>query len=76
LEAIGKPITYVDTFEQRVPWIAYYFFAETDTVAMTIGRMHGNGRASTDLQVEERRTRHAGPGYRNRLLILRASFGF
>lgn len=76
LEAIGKPITYVETFEQGIPWIAYYFFAETDIGALTVARTHADGRTSTALRVEERRTRHAGPGYRNRLLALSTSLAF
>jgi len=68
LEAIGKPITYVDTFEQAVPWIAYYFTARTQSVALEGSYMMG--RAALTLRYEYRHTKHAGPGYKNHLTTL------
>lgn len=41
LEAIGKPITLVDSFEQGVPWIAYYFSARTRSGAVEVQRTFG-----------------------------------
>ena len=69
LEAIGKPITLVDTFEQDVPWIAYYFPARTRSAALEVRRSFG--RMSLSLRHEYRDTLHAGPGYRNRRTELR-----
>jgi hypothetical protein len=74
LEAIGKPITYVDTFEQDVPWIAYYFRAKTRSLAFEIHR--ALGQATLTLRHENRHTLHAGPGYRNRLTTLRVATSF
>jgi hypothetical protein len=64
LVAIGKPITFVDTFEQGVPWIAYYFGARTRSGAIEIQRTLG--RAVLTWRHEYRHTLHAGPGYKNR----------
>lgn len=74
LGAIGKPITYVDTFEQDVPWIAYYFPARTRSTAVELGRVLD--RAGLFLRHEHRDTLHAGPGYRNRITSFRWVFGF
>jgi hypothetical protein len=65
LQAIGKPITFVDTFEQDAPWIAYYFRARTRSGVMELQRRLG--RSSLTLRHEYRHTLHAGPGYRNRV---------
>lgn len=74
LEAIGKPITYVDTFAQAEPWIAYYFEAETRSFAVQLERQLG--RATVSLRHEYRHTRHAGPGYKNHLTSLSWSAPF
>lgn len=74
LEAIGKPITLVDTFEQGAPWIAYYFRARTRSVAVEVRRTVG--RAALALRHEYRHTLHAGPGYKNRLTSLGFSTPF
>lgn len=69
LEAIGKPITHVDTFEQDVPWIAYYFRARTRSGAVEVQRAFS--RTGVTLRHELRHTLHAGPGYRNQITTLR-----
>ncbi|MDQ5977060.1 MAG: hypothetical protein QG602_32 [Verrucomicrobiota bacterium] len=69
LEAIGKPITLVDTFEQGVPWIVYYFGARTRRGAVEVQRTLG--RSGVALRHELRYTLHVGPGYRNQLTMLR-----
>lgn len=74
LVAIGKPITFVDTFEQDVPWIAYYFAAETRSGALEATRTLG--RATLTLRQEYRHTLHAGPGYKNQLTSLRLAIPF
>jgi hypothetical protein len=74
LEAIGKPIALVDTFEQGVPWIAYYFRARTRSGALEVQRIAG--RAGITLRHELRHTLHAGPGYRNQLTTLRFATSF
>lgn len=74
LAAIGKPITLVDTFEQGVPWIAYYFRARTRSGAVEMQRAFG--RTGITLRHELRHTLHAGPGYRNRLTTLRWATSF
>lgn len=74
LEAIGKPITLVDTFEQVVPWIAYYFRARTRSGAVEVQRTFR--RSALTLRHEYRRTLHAGPGYENHLTSLRFSATF
>jgi len=74
LEAIGKPITLVDTFEQDVPWIAYYFKARTRSGAVEVQRTLG--RSALTLRHEYRHTLHAGPGYKNHLTSLRFSTSF
>ncbi len=74
LEAIGKPITFVDTFEQDRPWIAYYFGARTLSRAIEVRRTLG--RAAVMLRHEHRHTLHAGPGYKNNLTSLRFSKQF
>ncbi|RXK53395.1 hypothetical protein ESB00_17015 [Oleiharenicola lentus] len=74
LEAIGKPITLVDTFEQGVPWIAYYFRARTRSGAVEVQRAFG--RTGITLRHELRHTLHAGPGYRNQLTTLRFATAF
>jgi len=74
LEAIGKPITLVDTFEQDVPWIAYYFKARTRSGAVELQRTLG--RSALTLRHEYRHTLHAGPGYKNHLTSLRFSTPF
>lgn len=74
LEALGKPITYVDTFEQDVPWIAYYFKARTRSAALeSVWKL---GPHSLLLRYEQRQTLHTGPGYRNRVTTLRLSRNF
>ena len=74
LEAIGKPITTVDTFEQSVPWIAYYFQARTRGIAIEFRR--AIGQQGLLLRHEYRETLHAGPGYKNRVTTLRYSHTF
>ncbi len=74
LEALGKPITYVDTFEQDVPWIAYYFRAETRSGAAEVQRLVG--RTTLAWRHEYRHTLHAGPGYKNQLTSFRLSRSF
>lgn len=74
LEAIGKPIIQVGTFEQAAPWIAYYFQARTRSAAVEVQRHWG--RSSLTLRHEHRQTRHAGPGYRNRLIGISVSTRF
>ncbi|MDI1321041.1 MAG: hypothetical protein PSW75_12740 [bacterium] len=74
LVAIGKPITFVDTFEQDVPWIAYYFRAKTRSGALELQRTVG--RSAMVLRHEYRHTLHAGPGYRNQITTLRFVTGF
>jgi hypothetical protein len=74
LEAIGKPITHVRTFERETPWIAYYFRARTRSAVVEVQRQLG--RSSFALRHEYRHTLHAGPGYRNRLTGLRVSTPF
>ncbi|AOS44747.1 hypothetical protein Verru16b_01815 [Lacunisphaera limnophila] len=74
LVAIGKPITFVDTFEQSSPWIAYYFRARTRSGAVEVMRRFG--RATLTLRYEFRDTVHAGPGYRNRLTAVRYAVPF
>lgn len=74
LVAIGKPITYVDTFEQDVPWILYYFRAYTRSEAVELQRTLG--RSALLLRQEYRHTLHAGPGYHNHLTSLRFVTGF
>ena len=69
LEAIGKPITFVDTFEQDVPWIAYYFPARTRSAAVELWCAIGN--QSLVLRHEYRHTLHAGPGYKNHVTTFR-----
>jgi hypothetical protein len=72
LVAIGKPITFVDTFEQHEPWIAYYFPARTRSAALEVQRFFG--RMSLTLRHEYRHTLHAGPGYKNRRTELRLNW--
>lgn len=74
IEAIGKPITYVGTFEQDVPWIAYYFRARTRSGAVEVQR--SIGRTSLMLRHEYRLTLHAGPGYKNHRTTLRLAIHF
>jgi hypothetical protein len=74
LVAIGKPITFVDTFEQGVPWIAYYFRARTRSGAVEL--RHQLDKGILTLRHEYRHTLHAGPGYKNRLTSLRFSASF
>lgn len=74
LEAIGKPITYVDTFEQNEPWIAYYFRARTRSGALEVLRSFGH--AGITLRHEFRHTLHPGPGYRNQLTTLKFATSF
>ncbi len=74
LVAIGKPITFVDTFEQGSPWIAYYFPARTRIGSAEV--QHTVGRLSWALRHEYRHTLHAGPGYRNHLTSCRISRAF
>lgn len=74
LEAIGKPITLVGTFEQGVPWIAYYFRARTRSGAVELQRTFL--RSALTLRHEYRHTLHAGPGYENHLTSLRFSTSF
>lgn len=74
LEAIGKPISLVDTFEQGVPWIAYYFRARTRGGAVEVQRTFL--RSALILRHEFRHTLHAGPGYKNHLTSLRFSATF
>ncbi len=74
LEAIGKPITYVDTFEQAEPWIAYYFPAETRSGAVEVSRQLRS--TVVTLRHEYRHTLHAGPGYKNHLSSLHLALQF
>jgi len=74
LEAIGKPITTVDTFEQNTPWIAYYFKARTRGLAIELRR--SIGQQGLLLRHEYRDTLHAGPGYQNRVTTIRFSSAF
>lgn len=74
LEAIGKPITTVDTFEQQVPWLAYYFKARTRSLAIELRRSFG--RQGLILRHEYRETLHAGPGYKNQVTTIRYLLGF
>ena len=69
LEKIGKPLTFVNTFNQATPWLAYYFPAETRSGSLELQRAFG--RSGLILRHEIRRTLHAGPGYDNRLTTLR-----
>lgn len=72
LTALGKPITTVDTFEQAVPWIAYYFRASTRVTAFEVMRTWGH-RTNLTLRHEFRHTRHKGQGYRNQITSLSLS---
>jgi hypothetical protein len=74
LAAIGKPVTLVETFEQGVPWIAYYFRARTRSAAVEVQRTLG--RSVLTLRHEYRHTLHAGPGYENHLTSLRFTATF
>ena len=74
LVAIGKAISFVDTFEQSEPWIAYYFRAHTRSAALEFQRTLG--RSALLLRQEYRHTLHAGPGYHNHLTSLRFVTGF
>lgn len=74
LEALGKPITRVDTFGEPVPWIAYYFEARTTRAAVELQRRIG--RATLAWRHEHRLTEHAGPSYTNRITSLRLAVGF
>lgn len=72
LKVSGKPIVLVDTFAQGEPWIAYYFPARTDAVAVEVaGSWPG---VVVRWRHEHRRTTHAGPGYTNRLTSLAVTF--
>lgn len=74
LVALGKPISFVDTFEQATPWIAYYFAAETRSGSLELLRSFG--RSVVGLSYEYRHTLHAGPGYNNQRTALRYGRSF
>ncbi|MDI1249970.1 MAG: hypothetical protein PSV13_13995 [Lacunisphaera sp.] len=69
LAAIGKPLTFVDTFEQAEPWLAYYFRAESRSGSLELQRTFR--RLALSLRHEYRHTLHAGPGYKNHLTTVR-----
>ncbi len=74
LVADGKSISFVDTFEQETPWIAYYFEAETRSGALEL--LLSLGRSVVGLTYEYRHTLHAGPGYNNQRTTLRYGRSF
>lgn len=66
---LGKPITFVDTFDQREPLIAYYFPAETRLAGIELRRDFE--RAGITFRHEIRKSFHAGPGYENTITSVR-----
>ena len=66
---LGKPITFVDTFNQREPLIAYYFPAETRLAGIELRRDFE--RVGITFRHEIRKSFHAGPGYENAITSVR-----
>lgn len=69
LVALGKPITFVDTFEQAQPWIAYYFDARTTSSLVEVAR--GSGRNTFAVRHEYHDTQHGNSGYLNQVTAIR-----
>ncbi len=66
LVKLGKPITFVTTFDRATPWIAYYFNAHTDTLEARASRSFGRNLALV-LSAEYRETSHGNSRYFNRV---------
>ncbi len=66
LVKLGKPITFVTTFDRATPWIAYYFNAHTDTLEAQASRSFGRNLALV-LSAEYRETSHGTSRYFNRV---------
>lgn len=67
LVKLGKPITFVTTFDRAVPWIAYYFDARTDALEFEASRLIGRKLALV-LSAEYRETAHGNVIYFNRVV--------
>jgi len=65
----GKIITFSETFDRQGPFIAYYFPADTRSLALRASR--SLDRTTTlGISLELRRTPHGDVEYRNRLFAL------
>jgi len=67
LVKLGKPITFVTTFNRAVPWIAYYFDARTDALEFEASRLIGRKLALV-LSAEYPETAHGNVIYFNRVV--------